>query len=51
MHLLGTVVVEHLDVVAQLSASHNRVVAEEQAFAVEHRAVGDEFHFCHERAH
>ena len=51
MHLFGTVVKEHLHVVAQLRATHDAVVAEEQALVLEQCAVGNEFHLGHEVAH
>ena len=50
VYLLGAELVQHLRVVAQLCAAHDAVVAEEDALALEHVAVGDELHLGHEVA-
>ena len=51
MHFFRSVIVEHFHVVAQLGAAHDGVVAKQQSFAFEHGAIGNQFHFCHQRAH
>ena len=50
MNLTGTTLEEGAYVVAQLGASHDGVVAEYDAFAVQYGPVGDEFHLGHEVA-
>lgn len=51
VYLLGSVLVEHLDVVAQLRTAHDGVVAEQQTLVLKHGAVGDELHLGYEVAH
>ena len=48
VHFLGTVVIEHLHIVAQLGTTDNGVVAEDHLLTFEHGTAGDELHFCHE---
>ena len=51
MNFLCTVVEKHFHVVAQLRATHDGIVAEEHALAVEHGLVGNELHLGHQGAH
>ena len=51
MYLAHTIVEEHADVVAELCAAHDAVVAEEHALAAQYVAVGDEFHLGDQRTH
>jgi len=50
MDAFHTVGIEHLCLVAELGAADDAVVAEYHAFAFEHFAGGDEFHFGHKAA-
>ena len=50
VHLLGPVLVEVADVVAQLGAADYGVVAEDGTVVVEDGAVGDELHLGHQIA-
>ena len=47
MHLLGTVFVKHLHIVAQLGATDDTIVAESHFFAFQNLAVGNELHLSH----
>lgn len=50
MDVLHSSFVEHLDLVAELSATNNGVIAEDHIFAFQHFAAGDEFHLGYEVA-
>ncbi len=50
MYVLDTGLVEHLDLVAQLRASYDRVVAEHNVFALKYFAAGYELHLCNKVA-
>ena len=50
MDLLGTVLEKGSDIVAQLRAAHDGVVAEHDALVLQDRRVGDEFHLGHKVA-
>ena len=44
MHLLGSVVVKHFHIVAQLGATHDAVVAKRHFLALQQSTVGDKLH-------
>ena len=50
MYLLGSIVEEHLHIVLELSAAHDRVVAEHHTLAVKQGLVRYELHLCHQTA-
>ena len=50
MHLFGSATEECADIVAKLGAAHDGIVTEHHPFAVEYRAVGNEFHLGHKVA-
>ena len=51
VHLARPIVKQHAHIVAQLGATHNRVVTKEHTLASKHIAVGYELHLGHERTH
>ena len=50
MHLFGTIIEEHTDIVVQLCSTHDAVVAEHHTLAVKDGTVGYQFHLRHEIA-
>ena len=48
VHLLSSVVEEHLHIVLQLGTAYNGIVAEKQTFARHHGAIGNEFHLSYQ---
>ena len=50
MHLFRTVLNKLLGVVAQLCATHDRVVTEHHALVFQQGCVGDKLHLCHQVA-